>query len=401
MDLFALVSLCARSTAMRILFLDQSGKPGGAELSLMDLAQAYRDRCLVALFEDGPFRDRLEQVQIPVTCLAAQGMKVSKDSSWWQSLGSIGGLLSLLKQCLRLSRDYDLLYANTSKALVLGALTSKLSGRPLVYHLRDILSREHFSRSNLRIAVTLANSCASAIIANSQATRDAFIQAGGNAELCHVVYNGFDPAQYKTNAEEVQWLRKELGIPAGQFVIGHFSRLSPWKGQHVLIDAVAQMVPELRSRITVLLVGSALFGEDDYVEQLQQRVEQLGLGERVQFLGFRSDISQLMTACELVVHSSTSPEPFGRVIVEAMLCGTPVVAAQAGGAVELIEPEATGWLAPPGDAVGLSQLLERLLGEPELLEQVALQARGVSRDRFHLHQTQQQVEQLLERCLPL
>ena len=383
---------------MRILFLDQSGKPGGAELSLMDLAQAYRDSCLVALFEDGPFRDRLEQAQIPVICLAEQGMKVSKDSSWWQSLGSIGDLLGLLKQCLSLSRDYDLLYANTSKALVLGALTSKLSGRPLVYHLRDILSREHFSRSNLRIAVTLANSCASAIIANSQATRDAFIQAGGNAERCHVVYNGFDPEQYKTNAEEVQQLRKDLSIPLEQFVIGHFSRLSPWKGQHVLINAVAQMPLELRSRITVLLVGSALFGEDDYVEQLQQQVEQVGLGDRIQFLGFRSDIPQLMTACQLVVHSSTSPEPFGRVIVEAMLCGTPVVAAQAGGAVELIESERTGWLSPPGDAATLSQLLERLLREPELLEHVALEAGEVSRDRFHLHQTQQQIEQLLERC---
>jgi len=383
---------------MRILFLDQSGKPGGAELSLMDLAQAYRDRCLVALFEDGPFRDRLEQAQIPVTCLATKAMGVSKDSSWWQSLGSLGSLTVLLQRCLRLSQDYDLLYANTSKALVLGALTSRLSGRPLIYHLRDILSEEHFSRSNLWIAVTLANCCACAVIANSKATRDAFIQAGGKPELCQVVYNGFEPEQYKTNPDEVQQLRQALNISPEQFVMGHFSRLSPWKGQHVLIDAVAQMPAALQSRITILLVGSALFGEDDYVVRLQQQVKQLQLGDRVQFLGFRSDIPELMTACDLVVHSSTSPEPFGRVIVEAMLCGTPVVAALAGGAVELIDPERTGWLSPPNDEQALGQLLERLLSQPQLLQQVAQKAGEMSRDCFHLHQTHQQVEQILERC---
>lgn len=384
---------------MRILFLDQSGKPGGAELSLMDLAKSYGDHCLIALFEDGPFRERLEEANIPVTCLAQQGMKVSKDSRWWQSLGSLGALLGLLKQCLRLCQDYDLLYANTSKALVLGALASTISRRPLVYHLRDILSREHFSESNLRIAVTLANRCATAIIANSNATRDAFIQAGGNSQHCHVVYNGFDPEQYQMLPEQARQLRNELDIPAKQFVIGHFSRLSPWKGQHVLIDAVSQLSPEVRSRLTVLLVGSALFGEDDYVDQLQQRVQALGLEQVVQFLGFRSDISQLMTACDLVVHSSTSPEPFGRVIIEAMFCGTPVVAAQAGGAVELIEPEETGWLSPPGDTVVLGKLLERLIRQPERLEQVASTAERVSRDRFRLEQTQQQVHQILGQCL--
>ncbi|MEG4172930.1 glycosyltransferase [Microcoleus sp. S13_D1] len=65
---------------------------------------------------------------------------------------------------------------------------------------------------------------------------------------------------------------------------------------------------------------------------------ELGLEDRVNFLGFRSDIPQLMAICDLVAHTSTAPEPFGRVIVEAMLCGRPIVAAQSGWAIELIEP---------------------------------------------------------------
>ena len=86
----------------------------------------------------------------------------------------------------------------------------------------------------------------------------------------------------------------------------------------------------------MILVGDALFGEQDYVKQLHQQIEELQLQNRVKFLGFRNDIPLLMAACDLVAHTSTSPEPFGRVIVEAMLSGTPVVAAASGGAVELV-----------------------------------------------------------------
>ena len=79
----------------------------------------------------------------------------------------------------------------------------------------------------------------------------------------------------------------------------------------------------------LLLVGDALFGEYEYLEQLHHQVKRLGLGDRVHFLGFRSDIPQLMSLCDLIAHTSTAPEPFGRVIVEGMLCGKPVVAAAA------------------------------------------------------------------------
>ena len=136
---------------MKILFLDQSGKPGGAELCLIDIAKPYRDRALVCLFADGSFKDLLQQQQIPVRVLAAQGLQVRKESSLLQGLSSLGQLLPLIFQVVKLARDYDLIYANTQKALVVGAIASLISRRPLVYHLHDILSTEHFSGTNLRV----------------------------------------------------------------------------------------------------------------------------------------------------------------------------------------------------------------------------------------------------------
>jgi glycosyltransferase involved in cell wall biosynthesis len=345
--------------SMKILFLDQSGKLGGAELSLLDVAYPYRHSGLVVLFQDGPFRGRLEQRNIPVRVLA-QELPMTKTGDLLSGIKTLAQLLPLAYRVAHLARFYDVIYANTQKAMVVGALASALSGRPMVYHLRDILSTEHFSRSNLRLAIGLANRRAAKVICNSEATRSAFIRAGGHAKRAIVVYNGFDPAVYRVDRSAVANLRQELGL-TGKFVVGHFSRLSPWKGQDVLLDALVRC-PEAHG----LFIGAALFGEDDYGAALRDRVQRLGLGDRVQFLGFRSDVAALMGACDMVAHTSTAPEPFGRVIVEAMLCGKPVIAAAAGGAVELLDGR-MGWLVEPGNVSALADAIGDAITEgPEL-----------------------------------
>ena len=381
---------------MKILFLDQSGKPGGAELCLIDIAKPYKDSCLIGLFADGPFRELLEQQDIPVKVLTSESIQVRKESSLVQGLSSMGSLLPLIAKVVQKARDYDLIYANTQKALVVGAIASFLSRRPLVYHLHDILSLDHFSRTNRAIAVTLANAQASLVIANSQASQAAFVEAGGRSHLTQIVYNGFNPELYQTDELTRNQLRQELGLD-GQFIVGHFSRLSPWKGQHILIEALTQCPED----VTAIFVGEALFGEQDYAQSLQQQVAELGLEERVRFLGFRSDIVPLMSACDLVAHTSVAPEPFGRVIVEAMLCGRAVVAAKAGGAVELVEHGRTGWLVPPGEPTLLADVMIRCKEQPETTATVARQARDTASQRFHVNTINQQIRQLLRRSVNL
>lgn len=378
---------------MKILFLDQSGKPGGAELCLIDIAKPYRDSCLVGLFTDGPFRHLLEQQHIPVQVLATQPLQVRKESNLAQGLASLGQLAPLVAQVALLSRKYDIIYANTQKALIVGTLASFFSRCPLVYHLHDILSLDHFSRTNRRLAVTVANARASLVIANSKASQAAFVEAGGRKDIVDFVYNGFEPEFYQNHKSDPVQIKQQLGLD-GQFLVGHFSRLSPWKGQHILLEALAHCPED----VSAILVGDALFGEQDYVKHLHERVAALGLEERVRFLGFRSDIVPLMAACDLVAHTSIAPEPFGRVIVEAMLCGRPVVAARAGGAVELVETGKTGWLVPPGDYRELAAAITTCRQQPELTTTIAHQALLQASLRFHLSAINQQIAQLLCRA---
>ncbi|MDJ0732511.1 MAG: glycosyltransferase family 4 protein [Nostocaceae cyanobacterium] len=375
---------------MRILFLDQSGKSGGAELCLIDIAKPYKDSCLVGLFADGDFRKKLEQNQIPVQVLNTQTIKVSKESSLLQGLKSLSQLIPLILKVAQIARKYDLIYANTQKALVIGALASFFTRRPLVYHLHDILSPEHFSSTNRHLAVFLANHFASLVIANSQASKTAFIAAGGNGKITEVVYNGFDCNKYHIQHSEVKKLRQNLGTKS-QFIIGHFSRLAPWKGQHILIEALANC-PE---NVTAILVGDALFGEQDYVQQLHQQVETLKLSKRVKFLGFRDDIPQLMAACDLVTHTSTAAEPFGRVIVEAMLSQKPVIAAKAGGAMELIEHGVNGFLSTPENPQELAEIIINCCQNREKTLEIAHHACTTASQRFDVNNINQQIAKLL------
>lgn len=379
---------------MKILFLDQSGNLGGAELCLIDIAKYYRDSCLVGLFTDGSFKQLLEQHQIPVRVVGTEPIRVRKEGSLVQGVGSIKAIVPLIAQVLHLARQYDLIYANTQKALVVGALASLLSHRPLVYHLHDILSLDHFSRTNRRIAVTLANARASLVIANSRATQAAFVEAGGRSQITAVVYNGFAPELYQSDETNLSQLKKQLGLD-GQFIVGHFSRLSPWKGQHVLLEALARCPDD----VTAIFVGDALFGEHDYVQYLHEQVAVLKLEERVRFLGFRSDVVPLMQACDLVAHTSTAPEPFGRVVVEAMLCGRPVVATEAGGVVELVEHSVTGWLVSPGEPQQLADVIINCRNQPEHTATVAHQAQIQASQRFQLATINQQIAQLLSQML--
>ena len=376
---------------MKVLFLDQSGKPGGAELCLVDIAKPYGKNALVGLFADGDFRKLLEENQVPVEVLTTQAIKVGKQSGLLPALGSLGQIIPLINQVVQRARKYDLIYANTQKALVVGAIASFLARRPLVYHLHDILSLEHFSKTNLRVAVNLINRCAALVIANSQASKMAFLEAGGKSDLVRVVYNGFAAKNYEVDELEVRNLRKNLRLE-DKFVIGHFSRLSPWKGQHILIDALSQCPQD----VVVILVGDALFGEQEYVQDLHQKVTALGLENRVKFLGFRADIPQLMAMCDLITHTSTAPEPFGRVIVEAMLCGKPVIASQAGGAMELVEDGINGFLVTPGEPQELAKVINNCRQESAKTANIANNAKIIASERFDVNIINKQIQKLLE-----
>ena len=127
------------------------------------------------------------------------------------------------------------------------------------------------------------------------------------------------------------------------------------------------------------IVGAPLFGEESYEQELRALTTQLGLDNRVRFFGHRNDVPELLAACDIVAHTSTAPEPFGKVIIEGMASGRPVIATAAGGAVEIIRDGIDGLLVPPGNVEALTATLRRLVADPQLRRKLAEGGRARSR----------------------
>jgi glycosyltransferase involved in cell wall biosynthesis len=362
-----------------ILFVDHASDVGGAELSLFDTALHWKSPLHVALMQTGPFADLLRANGVPATIIEAGAavLGVRRGGGWRQGLRAAAGIPALAFQLAKLARDYDVLYANTQKSLIVGGPAAWHAGKPLVWHLHDILSPEHFSAMNRRLPVRVANRFCSRVIANSVATAEAFIREGGNPRLVGVVPNGISSAPFsQDNEDDIAALRRELGLE-GKKLAGMFGRLAAWKGQHVFIRAVAG-VPDLHA----VIVGGALFGEEAYEADLKRLCAELGIAKRVHFLGFRRDIPRLMRMMDLIVHASTAPEPFGRVLVEAMLAGTPLIASKAGGALEIVQDRISGRLVAPDDAAGLRIAIAETLASPAAASGMVANAYRVAVTKF-------------------
>lgn len=361
----------------RILFVDHAGVLGGGELSLLDIAGRFRETGAVVLMSDGPFRGRLEQEGVRVHLFqAGRALLDIRREGGMPPLGLLPGLIGMVWKLARKCRDYDLVYANSQKAFVLSALAGRLAGRPVLWHLRDFLGSEHFGRSRLRLATSLANSLAERVVANSEATKQAFMRAGGRPELVRVVHNGIEPGAFLAVSETAaRAARAALGL-SDEPLLGVFGRLHQWKGQHVLLDAMRRL-----PGVQAIVVGDALFGEEEYTRALWRQAGDPEIRGRVHFLGHREDVPLLMCASDIVVHTSIAPEPFGRVVVEGMLAGRPVVASRAGGVVEIVEPGLTGLLVEPGDPDALARALAELLADPAA--RVAMGRAGRNRALLH------------------
>jgi glycosyltransferase involved in cell wall biosynthesis len=381
----------------RVLFLDQAGVLGGAELYLLDVARAFRDTSRVVLFEAGPFLERLRDARIAAEAYSAPSalLNVRKTAGWGSALQALPGLARLTAQVARTARDYDVLFANSQKAMLVAGLAGAVARRPVVWSLHDMLTAAHFSALNRRVAVTGANWFVDRVVVNSRATQSAFRQSGGRVDKTTVVYNGIDAAPFDAiDPSDLETLRGEFDKPDAP-LLGVFGRLAPWKGQHVVLEALPAL-PEAH----VLFVGDTLFrGDEPYEETLRRTARRLDVADRVHFLGFRDDVPRLMTFVDLVLHTSVAPEPFGRVIVEAMLAGTPVLATRAGGPVEIVQEPDTGVLVPPGDPEALATAVQDVLSSPNRARVMAQAAQAYARRRFSVEQMQKGVKEAIGEVL--
>jgi len=176
---------------------------------------------------------------------------------------------------------------------------------------------------------------------------------------------GLDPEN--VSALRQQALKDEWGIPSGHPIIVNMARLTAWKGQKVLIEAMAHLMEAELGNPLAILAGDAQ-GRDGYVAELKKLITDNGLQDRVRLVGHCADVPAAMALADLAIVASTEPEAFGRAAVEAQAASVPVIVSDLGAVPETVlappqteEDARTGWRVPPGDATALATAIRQAL----------------------------------------
>jgi len=296
-------------------------------------------------------------------------------AAWAADAGGLGRLAR--------ARGVALVHTNTSVTLG-GAAAARVAGVPHVWHVREIYAQ--FPRWWPAYRRLLAT--ADALPCVSAATAAQFAGSGAHAEIVHDGL-GHVPERAPRDAA-----REALGLPGDAYVVALLGRLSSWKGQDVLVDAVARMPGAI-----AVIAGEAWHGDQRAMRELLERASTRGAFDRVRLLGFREDVGTALGAADVVAVPSTAPDPLPNSALEAAAAGCCIVATAHGGLPEIVRDGETGVLIEPGDPVALAAALTELRDDRSRCERLGAAAAADVRERFAPARLLECVQALYDRLL--
>lgn len=353
-----------------VLYLHSSAGGYGADRQLALIAGGLdpdRYRAVVVLAQDGPLVDELRAAGVETHVESLAVLRRTELSP--------GGLVKLGLRIaattgLAAGRRVALVHSNTSVTLS-GALAARRAGVPHVWHVREIYTEPAWPAYRRLLETAAALPCVSAAVRDQFPGQPKAIVLGDGVAILGPPAPPAPPAA--ANHEPVTILGPhpitptatgELdGAGAGDrpIVCTVLGRISPWKGQGVLLRAIA-LVPGT----TALVAGDAWPGQEHREVELGRLAAKLGIADRVRFVGFVADPRELYAASSIVVVPSTRPDPLPNAALEAAAAGCCVVASAHGGLTEIFTDGETGLLVAPDDPNALAAALGRLAGDPAL-----------------------------------
>ena len=377
----------------KILYLDKSSEIGGAETSLLLLLK-HLDRnkytTVVALPAEGTLNKQLRAlgVQVITTPLHTVHLKGLNPLPY---LSTVWRLVKIIRR-----EGVDLVHANDTTTNQYGVVAAKLSGVPIICHLRSLSRKSDVVRGLLPWTDHL--------IANSYATARTYLACKGTPEKVTVIYNGVDLADYCLDNDARAKLRKHFNVSDETFLMGIVGRVTEAKGHHVLIQALAA-VRNMHDDVCLAVIGplNPAFHSDfqrdtRFVTELRQLIATLGLDGHVSFWGEQRSMAPIYQALDLLV-VSTFEESFGRVLIEAMAVEKPVIASAVGAIPEIIDDSMNGLLIPPGDVPRLAEAICAVKNDPGMGRRMGKEGRRRVEKFFSIESNVAQTEALYQRVI--
>lgn len=361
---------------LTVLYVNHTARVSGGELSLLDLLRHVPERIRpVVACPPGELARRVTALGVRVVAIPETDLSLRLGLR-----STTRGVVQMVRMAGAVRRaaarvGAGLIHANSLRAGLVAVAGGVRGGPPLLVHARDRLPDGRLTGLILRLIARRAQ----AIVGNSAFTVEPFLRAGGRATTT-IVHSPVDLRRFRPVSMGLEDARRALGVEADTSLLAVVGQLTPWKAQDDAIRAtaiLAERIPE----IVLLVVGSAKFTSADtrydnvaYEARLHELVASLRVTENVRFLGERQDVEAILVAADLVLVPSWS-EPFGRVVIEAMAMGTPVMATDRGGPTEIITPGIDGFLLRPRDPQRWADGAEELLRSPDLRARVGGSAR--------------------------
>lgn len=283
-------------------------------------------------------------------------------------------LIWLIKQS-----KYDIVHTHNSKAGFIGRLAAKISGVPIIVHTIHGFAFHEYEKPPRRVLFILLERFAARfsdrLITVSGPLKEWGLRLNiGKPNKYVTIYDGIEVEKFKVNID-IDEKKKELGISPKEKVIGVVAKLWEGKGHETILEAAPQVIKEIPD-VKFLFVGEGYLRD-----RLEARTKELGLSDRVIFTGFRADIPEITAIFDVALLVSLF-EGMGRVLLEAMVLGKPVVATKVGGIGDVVKDGETGILIPPGDADALAKAIVTLLKDKKLAQRMGEAGRRRIDERF-------------------
>ncbi len=372
---------------------------GGAEQSVVEIVAALTKagaRALVAAEPGG---------RLAPDVSAAGGEVIAFPAATKNPLRMLANARALRQ--LVASERVDLIHARSRAPAWSALLAARRAGVPFVTTYHGAYNEPHALKRGYNSVMAKGD----VVIANSHYTA-ALIEARYHTEpeRLAVVHRGVDATLFdrgNVEPDRIAALQRSWDMAPGQPVILHAARLTRWKGQSVLIDAVARLRSRGALRNAVLVLAGDAQGRDGYVAELRAQALRLGIGTHIRFAGHIRDMPAAFSAATVAVLASIEPEAFGRTAIEAAAVGCPVIATNIGAPAETVlahpavrSNKTTGWLVPPGDTEALAAALAQALTlQPQELATISRNARAHVLDAFTTHAMQRRTLSVYDRLL--
>lgn len=301
---------------------------------LLQHSPSLRQSLVVTLIPGGEIASRIQMLGVRVETLNMQRRALDIFSVW-----RLSRLLHAEK--------FELVSTWMYHADFLGGVAAWMANIPVLWNIRnsdlDASKTKWTTRALVNLCGKLSRTVPERIISCSAVARDIHVELGYQREKFQIIPNGFDLQGFKPEPEARNSVRSELGVPADAHLVGVVARFDPQKNHVGFLDA-AQHIAKARPNVHFVLVGTEVTWEN---ETLRQKIEDSGLRARLHLLGPRTDIARLMASFDVLVSSSLYGEAFPNVLGEAMACGVPCVATDAGDSAYIVGD--TGRIVSVGD----------------------------------------------------